>query len=204
MKLAFKKSYFDLDQEIRIQDPICTGEDHSGSTAVTAYVTPNHIICINTGDSRCILVTSEGVVEMSHDHKPYNDDEKNRILDAGGIVVNKRVNGDLAVARALGDFGFKLRSDLPPEKQQVTCAPDVYIHPRNLNIDQFLVLACDGIWDVMTNEELAEFIRNEMRYESDINEIACNAIDYCLEKGSRDNMSIIIVVFPNSPQYIFI
>lgn len=47
--MAFKRTYFDLDQEARIQDPICTGEDHSGSTAVTAYVTPNHIICTNAG-----------------------------------------------------------------------------------------------------------------------------------------------------------
>lgn len=137
---------------------------------------------------------------MSHDHKPYNDDERNRILDAGGVVVMKRVNGDLAVARALGDFGFKLRTDLPPDKQQVTCAPDVTIQPRNLEEDQFLVLACDGIWDVMTNEEIAEFITTELQYEEDINEVASNVIDYCLEKGSRDNMSVILVVFPKAPK----
>lgn len=137
---------------------------------------------------------------MSHDHKPYNDDERNRILDAGGVVVMKRVNGDLAVARALGDFGFKLRTDLPPDKQQVTCAPDVTIQPRNLEVDQFLILACDGIWDVMTNEEIAEFISTELQYEEDINEVASNVIDYCLEKGSRDNMSVILVVFPKAPK----
>lgn len=137
---------------------------------------------------------------MSHDHKPYNDDERNRILDAGGVVVMKRVNGDLAVARALGDFGFKLRTDLPPDKQQVTCAPDVTIQPRNLEVDQFLILACDGIWDVMTNEEIAEFISTELQYEEDINEVTSNVIDYCLEKGSRDNMSVILVVFPKAPK----
>lgn len=59
------------------------------------------------------------VLELSRDHKPYNEEEKKRIIAAGGSVVMKRVNGDLAVSRALGDFSMKNNNQLPPEQQQV-------------------------------------------------------------------------------------
>lgn len=70
----------------------------------------------------------------------------------------KRVNGDLAVSRALGDFVYKNSPALPPEKQQVSCEPDIFVYERKHAEDQFIVLACDGIWDVMSNEECAAFI----------------------------------------------
>ena len=79
----------------------------------------------------------------------------------------KRVNGDLAVSRALGDFVYKLSKDLPPEKQQVSCEPDVHVHVRRADADQFVVLACDGIWDVMTNQECAKYIMNVRRGAGD-------------------------------------
>ena len=70
----------------------------------------------------------------------------------------KRVNGDLAVSRALGDYVYKHAAHLPPEKQQVSCEPDILIYERRRADDQFIVLACDGIWDVMSNEECAKLI----------------------------------------------
>jgi len=107
------------------------GEDHSGSTAIAALVTPTHIIVANCGDSRCVLVRKSGTEEMSEDHKPYNDVEKRRIEGAGGSVTMRRVNGDLAVSRALGDFVYKHRSDLPAEAQQVSAEPEIKIVPRS-------------------------------------------------------------------------
>ena len=72
-----------------------------------------------TGDSRSILVRKSGVVALSWDHKPYNEGEKKRIEAACGSVSAKRVNGDLAVSRALGDFSYKQSFSLPAEQQQV-------------------------------------------------------------------------------------
>lgn len=62
-------------------------------------------------------------------------------------MFNGRVNGDLAVARAFGDFAYKQRSDLPPEAQELSCLPDVVIRERSKK-DNYIVFACDGIWDV--------------------------------------------------------
>ena len=71
-------------------------------------VTPDKIICANAGDSRSILVTGGQVVALSEDHKPDNLPEKNRIEAAGGFVEESRVNGSLALSRALGDFEYKM------------------------------------------------------------------------------------------------
>ena len=80
---------------------------------------------------------------LSFDHKPQNEGEKARICAAGGFVDFGRVNGNLALSRAIGDFEFKKSADLPPEQQIVTAFPDVTIHEIGED-DEFLVIACDG------------------------------------------------------------
>ena len=80
---------------------------------------------------------------LSFDHKPQNEGEKARICAAGGFVDFGRVNGNLALSRAIGDFEFKKSADLPPEQQIVTAFPDVTVHEINED-DEFLVIACDG------------------------------------------------------------
>jgi protein phosphatase 1B len=99
------------------------GDDHSGSTAITALVTPTHVFVGNCGDSRAILVRGGNAVEMSIDHKPYLPAETARIEAAGGTVAMRRVNGDLAVSRALGDFVYKQGRDIRAEAQQVSAEP---------------------------------------------------------------------------------
>lgn len=82
---------------------------------------------------------------MSFDHKPQNEGEKARICAAGGFVDFGRVNGNLALSRAIGDFEFKKSADLPPEQQIVTAFPDVTVHELS-DDDEFLVIACDGMF----------------------------------------------------------
>lgn len=69
--------------------------------------------------------------------------EKNRITAAGGFVDFGRVNGNLALSRAIGDFEFKKSAELAPEAQIVTAYPDVEVHDIT-DDDEFLVIACDG------------------------------------------------------------
>lgn len=80
---------------------------------------------------------------LSFDHKPQNEGEKARITAAGGFVDFGRVNGNLALSRAIGDFEFKKSADLGPEQQIVTAYPDVVVHEMT-DDDEFLVIACDG------------------------------------------------------------
>jgi len=97
---------------------------------VSALVTPTHIIVANCGDSRCVLVRAGKAVDMSIDHKPYLEAEQRRIEHAGGTVTMRRVNGDLAVSRALGDYVYKQVHDLPARAQQVSAEPEIMTEAR--------------------------------------------------------------------------
>jgi serine/threonine protein phosphatase PrpC len=94
-------------------------------------------------------------VALSMDHKPMNDEEKRRIEAAGGSVSHAggvpRVNGNLNLSRAIGDLKYKSNKELPPEAQIITAHPDVRVFELSSE-DQFFLLACDGVWDVLSNE----------------------------------------------------
>ena len=80
-------------------------ESQAGCTATMALITPNEIYCANAGDSRAVAYLKEGTtLPLSFDHKPDNADEKMRIESAGGFVSENRVNGNLNLSRAFGDF----------------------------------------------------------------------------------------------------
>lgn len=111
----------------------------------------------------------------------------------------QRVNGSLAVSRALGDFEYKNVEGKGPCEQLVSPEPEIFIQERNEK-DEFLVLACDGIWDVMSNEELCDFVRSRMLITDSLEEICNQVVDTCLYKGSRDNMSIVLIAFPGAPK----
>jgi serine/threonine protein phosphatase PrpC len=201
LREAIARGFLDMDEELKQLEGVRSGNDISGSTAVTALVTETDILVANAGDSRCILVRGGEAKAMSEDHKPYNADETRRIVNAGGSVTFRRVNGDLAVSRALGDFHYKQCLGKRAEEQQVSAEPEVR-HVERSPQDQFLVLACDGVWDVLTNEELAEWLTAIARsgeHGDDIGAIAEKLLDICLfNKGSKDNMSVIIVVLPGA------
>ncbi|CAI5703544.1 unnamed protein product [Peronospora effusa] len=193
---AMRDAFMNLDQ--RISDVFERNPNPSGCTALAALITPTHIIVANTGDSRCVMAKAGHTVAMSFDHKPTNVGERKRIENAGGHVTNSRVNGDLSVSRALGDFRYKSCATLPADQQQVSAEPDIEVHKID-KTEEFLVLACDGIWDVMSNDEICAYIRQLMnKGETDLKLIAEEILDNCLRAGSRDNMSVVIVKFPGA------
>jgi len=184
---ALKRAFVRIDEAMKVQQDSTMGKDGadtSGCTSVTAMITPTHIICANAGDSRCCMGQAGTFYPMSEDHKPYDALERERIEAAGGTVQWKRVDGDLAVSRALGDFQYKQRSDLPPEQQKVSCEPDIKWWERKPT-DEVLLLACDGLWDVMSNQEAIDAIRAIFATgESNAQLVAEEMIDLALEKGA--------------------
>jgi len=138
------------------------GMDESGCTAVCSIITPSHIVCANVGDSRCVVGTDEKTISMTEDHKPSNLEERQRIESAGGFVMWDRVNGELAMSRALGDFRYKKDTHLKSSQFLVICYPDISVYERNAvekqGTDQIMVLACDGVWDVITNDDSVNFL----------------------------------------------
>ena len=184
LKSGIKMGFFELDKTMRELPAWLNGDDKSGTTAVTAMITPKQFIFANCGDSRAILCSNGKVTFHTVDHKPSNPDEKTRIEKAGGSVMIQRVNGSLAVSRALGDFEYKLDNNLGPDKQLVSPEPEISVISRQEDVDEFIVIGCDGIWDVMTNEEVGEYIRSRMLLSDDLELICSELLDTCLAKVS--------------------
>lgn len=196
---ALVTAFLELDDELR-KSPLVTMEhDRSGSTACSALISKTELRVANIGDSRAVLCRGGKAVAMSEDHKPYNPDERRRIERAGGNVTLRRVGGDLAVSRALGDFLYKMNSSLPAREQQVSPEPEVRVEARH-DDDEFLVLACDGVWDVMSNAECVAFVRDTLTCYSDLGRVCARLLDEALNRGSRDNISAIIIAFPACPK----
>ena len=116
----------------------------------------------------------------------------------GGRVFYGRINGDLASARSFGDFRYKKDPNRPASLQQVTVMPDIAILDRDPK-DQLLILACDGVWDVMSNLECAQFALAALRMGLSLAQTAEMVLEECLRKSSGDNMSILIVALDDAP-----
>ncbi|KAJ8674261.1 hypothetical protein QAD02_005523 [Eretmocerus hayati] len=192
--------FLSLDDKMRTLPEMCDGTDKSGSTAVCAFISPKNIYIANCGDSRAVLCRSGNPIFSTRDHKPVLPSEKERIQKAGGNVHIQRVNGLLAVSRALGDYEYKNVEGRGPCEQLVSPEPEIFVRDRDDEHDEFLVLACDGIWDVMTNEDLCDFIHSRLLITDDLETVTNQVIDTCLYKGSRDNMSIVLITFPGAPK----
>lgn len=181
IKSGIKTGFLSMDEKLRNMPEVQNGQDKSGSTAVGVIISPNHIFFANCGDSRAVLSTAGKCAFSTIDHKPINPVEKERIQKAGGSVMIQRVNGSLAVSRALGDFEYKNVEGMGPCEQLVSPEPEINVTERNPG-DEFLVLACDGIWDVMTNDELCDFVRSRLQITNSMETICNQVIDTCLYK----------------------
>lgn len=194
---ALKKGFLSTDRAILADRRF--NEDPSGCTATVNLITGDgRIFCANAGDSRTVLGIKGTAKPLSFDHKPQNDEEKARICAAGGFVDFGRVNGNLALSRAIGDFEFKKNKDLPAEQQIVTADPDVTEHQITED-DEFLVVACDGIWDCKSSQEVVEFVRRGIVADQELQQICENIMDRCLAVSSDgggigcDNMTVMVI-----------
>eukprot|EP00607_Mallomonas_marina_P003827 CAMPEP_0182431034 /NCGR_PEP_ID=MMETSP1167-20130531/45832_1 /TAXON_ID=2988 /ORGANISM="Mallomonas Sp, Strain CCMP3275" /LENGTH=272 /DNA_ID=CAMNT_0024616883 /DNA_START=265 /DNA_END=1083 /DNA_ORIENTATION=- len=154
-----------------------------GSTAVVSLIHNRKVTVANAGDSRCIIVQRHGKVKaMSIDHKPCREDEEKRIRALGGRVVfwgRWRVEGVLAVSRAIGDLSLK---------PYVSCDPELITKTLDED-DLYMVLASDGLWDVMRNEEVSKFVLS-------CPDFASMGRDLCHEAtliGSTDNITVLVI-----------
>lgn len=194
---ALKEGFLSCDQAILQDDAM--KDDDSGCAATSVIVTPSKIVCGNAGDSRTIMSINGYAKALSYDHKPSNEGEKTRISAAGGYVEMGRVNGNLALSRGIGDFEFKKNIDLPAEEQIVTCYPDVIQHNIDLEKDEFIVLACDGIWDCLTSQNCVECVRRGIYERKPLTQVCEEIMELCCAPTSDgsgigcDNMSIVIV-----------
>ncbi|TVY50254.1 Protein phosphatase 2C-like protein [Lachnellula cervina] len=134
----------------------------------------------NVGDARIVLCRSGKALRLSYDHKGSDENEGKRISNAGGLILNNRVNGVLAVTRALGDAYMKDLVTGHPYTTETVIQPD---------LDEFIILACDGLWDVCSDQEAVDLIRDI----SDPSIAAKKLVEHALARFSTDNLSCMIV-----------
>jgi serine/threonine protein phosphatase PrpC len=185
---------------------VCQLKDHkvlAGCTAIVALlVGEKYMLVANAGDSRGVLCRKGVAVALSEDHKPSQEREIRRIKNAGGFVnMVGRVNGNLNLSRSLGDLKYKQVKHLPPEEQMITAEPDIELFEIHPEEDEFFILACDGIWDVLTNQEACDFVRQKVFEEHlSLDEVVQAVMKRCLAKDPRasqgvggDNMTFMVV-----------
>ncbi len=170
----------------------------AGCTSVVGLLHGTDLYVANAGDSRCVLAKKGKAIEMTIDHKPDLTSEKERITRAGGVVEEGRVMGNLNLSRSIGDLEYKRNPELPPEDQMITAYPEVKKEKIDRDTD-FMVLACDGVWDILTSQECVDFIYQRLQ-TSTLSDIVESLLDRCLAKDVAssgglgcDNMTCIIV-----------
>ncbi|RDA94510.1 hypothetical protein CP533_2718 [Ophiocordyceps camponoti-saundersi (nom. inval.)] len=136
----------------------------------------------NVGDARIILCRGGKALRLSYDHKGSDENEGKRISNAGGLILNNRVNGVLAVTRALGDAYLKALVTGHPYTTETVIQTD---------LDEFIIIACDGLWDVCSDQEAVDLIRNV----HDPTAASKLLVDHALSRFSTDNLSCMIVRF---------
>lgn len=183
-----------LEDAINELDEACIehSADGSGSTGVIVLLDKRQrsLWVTNVGDSRCILLSSDGVTQLSVEHKPTDPDERQRIMEAEGWVAYGRVMGILAVSRSFGDRDFKRHSS-----GLVIVRPSI-THHRLTAKDEYLVVACDGLFDVFSNEDVQKFINfaNELYPDLTLDQLATDIVTAAIkERHSRDNVSTILI-----------
>ncbi|KAL1592818.1 mgpp2cl-1, protein phosphatase 2C-like protein 1 [Paraconiothyrium brasiliense] len=138
----------------------------------------------NVGDARIVLCRNGRALRLSYDHKGSDDNEGRRVASAGGLILNNRVNGVLAVTRALGDAYMKDLVTGHPYTTETVIQPDQ---------DEFLILACDGLWDVCSDQEAVDLVRGVQ----DPQVASKTLVDHALARFSTDNLSCMVVRFDN-------
>lgn len=161
----------------------------AGSTASTAILVGDRLLVANVGDSRAVICRGGEAIAVSRDHKPDQTDERQRIEDAGGFVMwagTWRVGGVLAVSRAFGD---KLL------KQYVVADPEIKEEKVDSSLE-FLILASDGLWDVVSNDEAVSMVKPI----EDPEEAARLLLQEAYQRGSADNITCVVVRFLPEPK----
>ncbi|KAI3468294.1 hypothetical protein Pfo_024957 [Paulownia fortunei] len=168
----------------------------SGTTALAAIVIGSSLVVANAGDCRAVLCRRGKAIEMSRDHKPVCLKERRRIEASGGYVYDGYLNGQLNVARALGDWhmeGLKGQDGGP-----LTAEPEL-MSTRLSEEDEFLIIGCDGLWEVFMSQNAVDFARRRLQEHNDPMMCSKDLVDEALKRKSGDNLSVVVVCFQPQP-----
>lgn len=153
------------------------------------------MLIANAGDSRAVLGKRGRAIELSRDHKPNCSSERLRIEKLGGMVYDGYLNGQLSVARALGDWHLKgpKGSNGPlscePELQEIGLTEE----------DEFLIMGCDGLWDVMSSQCAVTMVRKELMLHNDPERCSRELVREAIKRNTCDNLTAVVICFSPDP-----
>ncbi|KAF5960678.1 hypothetical protein HYC85_001887 [Camellia sinensis] len=170
-------------------------DSSSGTTALTCLILGRTMLIANAGDSRAVLGKRGRAIELSKDHKPNCTSERVRIEKLGGVIYDGYLNGQLSVARALGDWHLKgpkgslypLSSE--PELEEIVLTEE----------DEFLIMGCDGLWDVMSSQYAVTIVRRELMLHNDPEKCTRELVREALKRNTCDNLTVLVVCFSPDP-----
>eukprot|EP01125_Pyxidicula_operculata_P009717 TRINITY_DN318_c0_g1_i1.p1 TRINITY_DN318_c0_g1~~TRINITY_DN318_c0_g1_i1.p1 ORF type:complete len:1243 (-),score=407.47 TRINITY_DN318_c0_g1_i1:62-3790(-) len=192
---ALKKAFLETNKRLKESGKI------GGSTALLVLATTDHIYFANAGDCRAIVCKSKGKAErITNDHRPTQLSELKRIQEQGGTVTTKigrdgktiaRVNGVLGVSRSFGDFNLG---------QVISPEPDIYKLPIPSSPNEVFVIATDGLFDVLADEDIGSIVQYYMNSNINNLETACVRLrDAAYHRDSKDNISVMLIQhYPDS------
>lgn len=186
---SIRRSFLQADFELADDETVSTS---CGTTALTAMVFGRHLLVANAGDCRAVLCRKGEAVDMSEDHRPSHAAERLRIEKAGGYVDDGYLNGALSVTRALGDWDMKL----PKGSTSPLIAEPEFRRARLNDDDEFLILGCDGIWDVMSSQQAVCEVRRGLRRHGDPARCARELVKEAMRLHAVDNLTVIVVRLP--------
>ncbi|KAJ6353402.1 hypothetical protein OIU76_002423 [Salix suchowensis] len=187
-KRAIKSAFVKADHALSDTKSI---DSSSGTTALMALVLGRTMLVANAGDSRAVLGKRGRAIELSKDHKPSCASERTRIERLGGVIHDGYLNGQLSVARALGDWHIK-----GPKGSKSPLSSEPEVEEINLTEeDEFLILGCDGLWDVMSSQCAVTMVRKELMLHNDPEICSKALVTEALERNTCDNLTVLVICF---------
>ncbi|KAK4742261.1 hypothetical protein SAY87_000262 [Trapa incisa] len=194
-KEAIRSAFLRADHAFADADSL---DSSSGTTALTALIFGRTMVVANAGDCRAVLCKRGKAIELSKDHKPDSLSERLRIESLGGVVYDGYLNGQLSVARALGDWHMKVGPVDSFSQCPLIAEPE--IHEVILSEeDEFLIMGCDGLWDVMSSQCAVMIARKELTVHNDPCRCSKELVREALRREARDNLTVVIVCFTPDP-----
>jgi len=177
---VLRKAYLETDERLKTAVP-----SHHGCTAVTCLVTgkgdSKYLYAGNVGDARAVLCRDGKAIRLTEEHKASDVAESKRIIDRGGFIINGRVNGQIIITRSLGDHLMK-----------EYIIGDPFLHFEKLTEkDTHLIVACDGLWDVVEDQAAADFVLENSKLSA--GEISKKLLIKALQDGTTDNLTIMVI-----------
>jgi len=177
---VLRKTYLATDDKLKTAVPT-----HHGCTSVTCIVTGKgenrRLYSANVGDARAVLARNGTAIRLTEEHKASDEIEAKRITDGGGFIIHGRVNGQIIITRSLGDHLMK----------EFIIGDPYMSHEKLTEKDNFLIVACDGLWDVVEDQQAVDFVLEHASLSA--SEISKKLLIKALLDGTTDNLSIMVI-----------